>query len=109
MEDCVFCKIVVGELPCKKVWEDTHVLAFTDLHPVAETHVLFVPKKHVNDFSELHSDEVMASLRTGVREVVEKHHLMGKGYKVQVNGGGAQIIPHLHFHLVGPIGEAVEL
>ena len=105
----MFCKIVAGELPAKKVWEDENVFAFTDLHPVAETHVLFIPKKHVNDFSELHSDEVMASLRHGVQEVVKKDHLMGKGYKVQMNGGGAQIIPHLHFHLVGPIGEAAEV
>lgn len=109
MQDCVFCKIIAEELPSKKIWEDTNIFAFTDIHPVAETHILFVPKKHVSDFADLHSDEVMASLRHGVQNVVEKEKLMGKGYKVQVNGGGAQIIHHLHFHLIGPIGEAVEL
>jgi len=91
------------------VWEDKNVLAFTDIKPVADVHILFIPKKHVEDFAELKDDKVLASMRRGAQEMIGAQKLMGKGYKIQVNGGGAQIIPHLHFHLIGPIGEAAEV
>lgn len=109
MKDCIFCKIVKGEMEANVVWEDAYVMAFADIKPVADVHVLFIPKKHVSDFFELKDDKVMSSVRCGAQEMVEKKKLMGKGYKLQVNGGGAQIINHLHFHLIGPTGEAVEV
>jgi histidine triad (HIT) family protein len=104
MEDCIFCKIVSGEIPKDFRFEDEKVLAFDDINPVAPVHVLFIPKSHVKAFEELTDDAVLSSVRVGIQKVVEEEGLVGKGYKIVVNAGGGQVIDHLHFHLFGPVG-----
>lgn len=107
MDDCIFCKIVRKEIPKEYEFEDENVVAFKDINPVADTHILFIPKTHVKDFAELADDAVLLSVKKGIQALIEKNQLMGRGYKVVVNGGGAQFVDHLHFHLVGPIGNQV--
>lgn len=104
MQDCIFCKIVSGEIPKNFRFKDEKVLAFDDINPLAPVHVLFIPKAHVKAFEELSDDAVLASIRVGIQKVVKEEGLIGKGYKIVVNGGGGQVIDHLHFHLIGPVG-----
>lgn len=104
MNDCIFCEIVKGEIPKDFVYKDANIVAFDDIHPVAKVHVLFASKEHVSSFEDLQDDDILASVRRGIQKVVAQNDLVGKGYKIVVNGGGAQIINHLHFHLIGPTG-----
>ncbi len=105
-QDCIFCKIVKGEIPKDFRFEDELLVAFDDIHPQADTHVLFVPKKHINSFDVLSQmdEKILSSLRVGVNKIVQEAKLFNRGYKVQLFAGGAQTIDHLHFHLIGPIG-----
>lgn len=109
MEDCIFCKIVRKEIPKEYEFEDENVVAFKDINPVASTHILFVPKAHIKDFTDLSDDAILLSMKKGMQELIKKEELMGRGYKVVVNGGGAQFVDHMHFHLVGPIGSNVPI
>lgn len=109
MKDCIFCKIAHGAMNNEILYEDENVIAFADINPAADVHILFVPRDHVDSFEKLSDDKVLSSVRKGVQEMVKKHKLVGKGYKLLVNGGGAQIVGHLHFHLIGPIGTHAEL
>lgn len=102
--NCIFCKVVTGELQKDFLYEDEFILAFDDIYPVNKIHILFVPKVHYAAFENLTNDEILTSVRRGIQKVVEDKGLIGKGYKMQVNGGGAQVINHLHFHLIGPTG-----
>lgn len=102
--NCIFCEIVRGDIPKDFRYKDSNVLAFDDIHPVAKVHVLFIPKVHVDTFENLYDDEVLSSVRKGIQKIVEEEKLVGKGYKILVNGGGGQVINHLHFHLIGPTG-----
>jgi len=104
MNDCIFCEIVKGEIPKDFRFKDENVLAFDDIHPVAKVHVLFISKEHYGAFEELHDDDVLSSIRKGIQKIVEETGLVGKGYKILANGGGGQVINHLHFHLIGPTG-----
>jgi histidine triad (HIT) family protein len=106
MEDCIFCKIIKGEIPKDFRYEDDLVVAFDDINPKADTHVLFVPKKHYDSFDHLSDkdEKLLASVRKGVEKVVSETELNGRGYKILIYAGGAQSIDHLHFHLMGPVG-----
>ena len=104
MNDCVFCKIVRKEIPKEFRYEDDVIVAFDDIRPQADIHVLFTPRKHIDAFESLKDDKILASVRTGMQKVVRETKLVGRGYKILVFAGGAQIIDHLHFHLIGPIG-----
>lgn len=105
--DCVFCRVISKEIPASIVFEDENVLAFCDIHPVAPIHLLVIPKKHIEDFYHV-DDQTVIALKNVVQRMVAEKNLMGKGYKIEVNGGGAQIVNHLHFHLIGPVGFAVK-
>src|SRR3989338_5273816 len=100
---CVFCKIISGELPSHKVYEDEFILAFLDVNPVNPGHTLVVPKKHVANFEE--ADEEILSRMIKIAKKIGaslKKNLGVAGYNLQVNNDPAagQIVPHLHFHLV---------
>ena len=104
MDQCLFCKIISGEIPSAKVFENDQVFAFKDINPQAPFHVLVVPKKHVSSIAEigsLQNDEAAACLRA-VAQIASEASLSG-GFRVISNCGpdACQSVPHLHFHILG--------
>ena len=114
----IFAKIIRGEIPCKKIYEDDFVLSFHDINPQKKIHVLVIQKgKYVDldDFSQNASQEEMVGLLKGINTVAKKLGISvdtGKGYRALVNisEDGGQEVPHLHFHLFGgeKVGKMVE-
>jgi diadenosine tetraphosphate (Ap4A) HIT family hydrolase len=107
----IFARILRGELPCKKVYEDDHALAFHDINPLAPVHILVIPKgKYVSwdDFSERAPDEELAGFTRAVGRVARDHQLVVQGYRMLANIGkrSGQEVPHLHVHIFGgqPLG-----
>ena len=105
--DCIFCKIVAGEIPSERVYEDDLVLAFRDISPAAPTHVLLIPKEHVptaDDLTEAHAD-VLTALTRAAQTVARQEGIEG-AYRLVVNCGKAagQAVFHLHVHLIGGRG-----
>ena len=104
MENCIFCKIVKGEIPSKKVYEDDYVYAFYDINPMAPVHVLVIPKKHIESADDVHADNSVY-----VSKIFEKIPNIAKlagmtnGYRVITNckEDGCQSVMHLHFHVLG--------
>ena len=117
--DCIFCKIRDRIIPKEFTYEDEEVMVFPDIHPLKPIHLLIIPKKHIKDLLMMNDphfakasrgkEELMTKLMRVVAEMVKKQKLEDKGYRVVVNGGWAQIIDHLHFHLLGPLGKAVNM
>ncbi|MDR0771060.1 MAG: histidine triad nucleotide-binding protein [Burkholderiales bacterium] len=109
-DNCVFCKIVRGEIPATKVFEDDEVLAFLDIKPIAPVHVLLIPKKHIASLAQV--NETDAPLLGKMLALVPKLATAqgaDDGFRVIVNAGrvGQQEVPHLHIHIVGgsdPLG-----
>ena len=104
--DNVFARILRGEIPCDKVYEDAHVLAFRDIHPQAPTHVLVVPKGEyvsLDDFSGTASPEEQAALLRALGQIARQEGVAASGYRVLANSAGDanQDVPHLHFHILG--------
>lgn len=102
--DCLFCKIIAGEIPSSKVYEDDKILAFNDINPEAPVHILIVPKKHISSMNEIDSSnsEYVSSIFEKIPEIAHAAGLDG-GYRVISNCGqdGGQSVMHLHFHLLG--------
>lgn len=105
MNDCIFCKIIKKEISSNPVFEDDDVIAINDIHPKKPIHILVIPKKHLEDFADA-GDEIIIPAKNALQKLVSQNDLMGKGYRIEVNGGGHQIINHLHFHLLAPMGAA---
>lgn len=103
MDDCIFCKIVKGEIPSTKVYEDDEVLAFNDINPIAPIHILVIPKKHFNSFMEIDDDELMIHINNVIRKIAQEKGLDEKGFRIVTNIGedGGQAVKHLHFHILG--------
>ena len=102
MSDCLFCKIIAGEIPSGKVYEDDAVYAFRDINPQAPVHVLSVPKKHMDNILECDADTA-AALTNAVRAIAAQEGVAESGFRVVSNCGrdGAQSVNHLHIHLLG--------
>ena len=104
MENCLFCKIIRGEIPSTKVYEDEHVLAFRDIAPQAPTHILVIPKVHIASVAELNEEnaKVVAHIFAVIAKVAAQEGLTG-GYRVVSNCGdhAGQTVHHLHFHILG--------
>ncbi|WP_340588908.1 histidine triad nucleotide-binding protein [Erythrobacter alti] len=107
----IFAKILRGEIPCNKVYEDGHALAFHDINPQADVHILVIPKGAYvswDDFSEHASDQEIAGFVRAVGNVARENGLVVRGYRLLGNVGrnGGQEVPHLHVHLFGggPLG-----
>lgn len=109
MADCVFCKIRDRIIPKEFTYEDESMMVFPDIHPLKPIHLLIVPKKHIKDLLMMNDDRLMMKLTRIIQKMIKKFGLENKGYRVGVNGGGAQIIDHLHFHLLGPMGKAAAM
>lgn len=106
---CIFCKIIAGEIPNKTVLEDDKFLAFEDINAQAPTHVLVIPKEHVENFDEIDAS-LMAEMTLFIQKVIKKLELKN-GYRLVTNIGvdGCQEVKHLHFHILAgkPIGALV--
>jgi len=102
--DCLFCKIIAGEIPSKKVYEDDTVLAFYDISPKAATHFLVIPKEHITNVNEItpQNSGVVAHIFEVIAALVKEMKL-DNGYRVVNNCGkdGGQTVGHLHFHVLG--------
>ncbi len=105
MEDCLFCKIVKGEIPSTKIYETEDVLVFEDIHPVAPVHVLVIPKMHIKNMNEITSEnsEIVAKIYEAIAVVTKKLNIDETGYRVICNCGddGGQVVHHLHYHVLG--------
>ena len=104
MSDCIFCKIVRGEIPCKKVYEDEEILAFHDINPIAPVHFMVIPKGHVASLAETDASHaaVLGRLFARLGELARSQGLTD-GFRTIVNTGrvGQQEVYHLHVHVVG--------
>lgn len=110
MSDCIFCKIVRGEIPSTKVYEDEDIFAFNDIHPARPVHVLVIPKKHITSLSTATADDtqVLGKILAKANEIAVAQG-SPDGFRVIINTGrvGQQEVPHLHAHIVGgpdPVG-----
>ena len=103
-ENCIFCKIIKGEIPSQKVYEDKEILAFNDINPAAPIHVLVIPKKHITSLAEMEGGDeiIVGKIYKVINEIAERLGVKEKGYRVIVNCGkdGGQEVGHLHFHLL---------
>ena len=104
MSDCLFCKIVAGQIPSTKVYEDETVLAFRDIAPQAPTHILVIPKAHIDSVACLTAENsaVVSHIFEVIAQVAAQEGLTG-GYRVVSNCGdhAGQTVKHLHFHILG--------
>lgn len=102
-ENCVFCKIVKGEIPSTKVYEDDKVLAFKDIEPIAPIHILVIPKVHIKSLLELEDDELLIHINKVIKSIAKEQGIDKKGFRVLTNVGedGGQAVKHLHFHILG--------
>lgn len=104
MNDCVFCKIALGEIPCDKVFEDDECICFRDLNPQAPTHILVVPKKHMKNIAECSEDSaLLGKLFKTASDVAKEQGLSQGGFRVVTNCGkdACQSVDHFHIHVLG--------
>lgn len=102
MSDCIFCKIVSGEIPSKRLYEDDKIIVINDLNPGAPVHVLVIPKEHTENILTASSD-IVTYVKSKLPELVKMLKLDEKGFRIVINTGedGGQSVPHLHFHILG--------
>lgn len=101
--DCIFCKIVAGSIPCKKIYEDDDVIAFHDIHPITKVHFLIVPKLHIDSLAscEVQHQALLGKMLLLAPLLAEEHGL--KGFRTMINTGreGGQEVFHMHMHVFG--------
>jgi histidine triad (HIT) family protein len=99
---CIFCKIIEGEIPSKKILENDNFLAFEDINPSANVHALIIPKVHIQSFNEM-TPNIMAQMTPFIQEVALTLGVKSDGYRLITNIGnnGGQEVPHIHFHMLG--------
>jgi len=105
MADCIFCKIVEGEIPCSKVYEDDKVLAFDDINPMAPVHVVLIPKKHIATLMDIDDKnmDVTRDLMSAAQKVARIKKISDSGFRtvINCNAEGGQVVFHLHVHILG--------
>ena len=105
MADCIFCKIIKGDIPCTKVYEDDKVLAFDDIQPMAPVHVIIIPKKHIATLMDIDagSIDLAGSLTLAAQKVARIKKISDRGFRtvINCNAEGGQVVFHLHMHLLG--------
>jgi histidine triad (HIT) family protein len=103
MKDCLFCKLINREIEPKFIFENDVVVAFYDIHPRADIHILIVPKKHIDGFLDISNDDqesIMEMIKVA-QNLTNEHKSAKIGYRMVFNGGKYQEVPHLHWHLLG--------
>lgn len=100
MTDCIFCKIINGEIPSTKIYENDYVIAIEDINPKAKVHSLVIPKVHVADLDELDDEKIMSEIFKAVKEVAKIKK--ARAYRVHINTGKeeGQVVFHLHVHVL---------
>ncbi|MDD4503355.1 MAG: histidine triad nucleotide-binding protein [Clostridiaceae bacterium] len=105
MNDCIFCKIVSGEIPCNLVYQDDKIMAFKDINPLAPVHILIISKQHIESAHVLNegNSQIAAHIFEKIPNIAREASLAESGYRVITNIGkdAGQAVPHLHFHLLG--------
>lgn len=113
MEDCLFCKIIKGDIPSNKVYEDDEILAFYDINPATPIHILVIPKKHITSLAHLEDgdEKIIGKIYKVIDRISEEKGFKQEGYRVIVNCGknGGQEVMHLHFHILAgtKLGEKI--
>ena len=102
MEDCLFCKIIAGEVPSKKIFENDRVLGFEDIAPMAKQHYLFISKDHTKNVNEMDSNDVV-EVMSAIKEFTQSNNLESEGFRIviNINQNGGQTVFHTHFHVLG--------
>ena len=103
MTDCLFCKMIAGEIQADVVYETEHLLAFRDINPQAPTHILLIPKQHIATLDQLDNTALAGELLIGAQQVAEQEGLCAEGYRtvINCNSNGGQEVYHLHLHILG--------
>lgn len=106
MSDCIFCKIIKGEIPSTLVYENEHVIAFEDINPEAPKHLLIIPRKHIPSTMDITDEDkkvIVPEVFTAIEYLAKKFNLDKDGFRIVNNCGsyGGQTVDHLHFHLLG--------
>ncbi len=103
--DCIFCKIVAGEIPSDMLYEDEQVVAFRDTNPQAPVHVQVIPREHIAYLSDVSEEQsgLLGRMVAVANRLAKSEGIAEKGYRIAINCGdeGGQLVPHLHLHLVG--------
>jgi histidine triad (HIT) family protein len=103
--DCVFCQIAAGKIPCKTLYQDEEVIAFRDIDPVAPTHLLIIPKRHIPSLAHLSDAEtpLIGHMVKIANQLAREEGISESGYRLVISCGkeGGQVVPHLHMHLLG--------
>ena len=103
--DCIFCKIIAGEIPADIVFQNEEFIAFRDIKPIAPVHILIVPKSHIVSVAEVNPEHegLMGRLILQAKSIAESENISASGYRLVTNCGaeGGQLVAHLHFHLLG--------
>ncbi len=111
--DCIFCKIIAGEIPSKTLYQDEKIIAFRDINPVAPTHVLIVPKQHIASLAHLSDAEtpLIGYMAKIANQLAREEGIFESGFRLVISSGeqGGQVVPHLHMHLLGGRKLAVRL
>jgi histidine triad (HIT) family protein len=103
--DCLFCRIVKGEIPAKIVYKDDHVIAFEDINPQAPHHLLIIPQKHISTLNDLHADdnELIGQMVQTAKMLAKQFNIAEDGYRIVMNcnSGAGQTVFHIHLHMLG--------
>ena len=103
--DCIFCQIVAGKIPSEILYQDDDVIAFRDIHPIASTHLLIIPKRHIPSLTHLSEEDLplMGHMVNIANQLARREGIAESGYRLVINCGkqGGQLVPHLHMHLIG--------
>jgi histidine triad (HIT) family protein len=105
MSDCIFCKIITGEIPSTNVYKDEQVTAFRDISPAAPTHILIVPNKHIDSVNDMTTEDepLIGRLFSVAKQLAAQEGIAESGYRliVNTNAGAGQTVFHIHLHLLG--------
>jgi len=105
VSDCLFCKILDGEIPCDKVYENDQVIAFRDVNPQAPTHILVIPRKHISTVNDLTADDknIVGEMVLAAQTVAKQEGIEESGYRLVMNcnEGAGQTVFHIHLHIMG--------
>ena len=105
MDNCLFCKIINGDIAAKKVYENEHIIAFNDIDPKAPVHILVIPKKHIRSINELNSSDInlAGEIILAAKKIAKDQGVNSKGFRVvfNTNDDGGQTVYHIHMHIMG--------